>query len=79
MDTHRSDLEKLAEKDPEFYKFLKEQDADLLEFNESDYEMEEDVAEGNKNDITKRIITVFKVVNKKRKFWTKKLKLANTH
>lgn len=41
MESHRAELEKLSEKDPEFYKFLEEQDADLLEFNESDYEIDE--------------------------------------
>jgi nucleolar complex protein 2 len=40
MDSHRAELAELSEKDPDFYKFLKEQDADLLEFNESDVEME---------------------------------------
>jgi len=42
MQSHRADLEKLSEKDPDFFEFLKEQDADLLEFNESDYEVEVD-------------------------------------
>lgn len=41
MQSHRAELEELSSKDPEFYKFLKEQDADLLEFNESDYEIDE--------------------------------------
>ncbi|KAI6184248.1 Nucleolar complex protein 2-like protein [Aphelenchoides bicaudatus] len=41
MDHHRAELEELQEKDPDFYEFLKEQDADLLDFNESDYEMDE--------------------------------------
>jgi nucleolar complex protein 2 len=43
MSSHRAELEKLSEKDPEFYKFLKEQDADLLEFDESDVEMNEEL------------------------------------
>ncbi|MCJ1253586.1 Nucleolar Complex 2 protein [Lignoscripta atroalba] len=34
LDTHKGDLNALAEKDPEFYKYLKENDAELLEFAE---------------------------------------------
>ena len=33
---HKSTLLKLEEKDPEFFKFLKENDEELLEFDESD-------------------------------------------
>ncbi|VDK42340.1 unnamed protein product [Anisakis simplex] len=36
--THKEELEKIAKNDPEFFKFLREQDADLLQFNESDVE-----------------------------------------
>ena len=32
---HKKDLDALAEKDPDFYKFLKENDAELLEFDEN--------------------------------------------
>ena len=32
LDTHKEDLDALAEKDPEFYKYLKENDAELLDF-----------------------------------------------
>jgi len=32
--THKGDLEALAEKDPEFYNYLKENDAELLDFDE---------------------------------------------
>ncbi|MCJ1452079.1 Nucleolar Complex 2 protein [Mycoblastus sanguinarius] len=34
LEGHKGDLEALAEKDPDFYKYLKENDAELLEFNE---------------------------------------------
>lgn len=34
LDDHKGDLDALAEKDPEFYKYLKENDAELLDFDE---------------------------------------------
>ncbi|MCJ1361842.1 Nucleolar Complex 2 protein [Acarospora aff. strigata] len=34
LDTHKGDLKALSEKDPEFYKYLKENDAELLDFAE---------------------------------------------
>lgn len=34
LGTHKGDLDALAEKDPEFYKYLKEHDAELLDFGE---------------------------------------------
>jgi len=37
-DTHKEDLAKLAEKDPEFHKFLKENDADLLDFEQDNFD-----------------------------------------
>ncbi|KAI6172045.1 hypothetical protein M3Y98_00929500 [Aphelenchoides besseyi] len=42
MQNHRAELEKIAKDDPEFYKFLKDEEADLLDFNDSDIEEEVD-------------------------------------
>ncbi|VIO93364.1 conserved hypothetical protein,hypothetical protein [Brugia malayi] len=42
LSNHKKQLGELAEKDPEFFKFLKEQESDLLHFDESDSDVEED-------------------------------------
>ncbi|KIJ61242.1 hypothetical protein HYDPIDRAFT_138099 [Hydnomerulius pinastri MD-312] len=45
-DTHMLELSKLAEKDPEFYKYLQENDRDLLDFDPNEMVDAEDEDEG---------------------------------
>ena len=42
IDAHKKDLDSLKESDPEFYKFLQEEDSELLDFDESEGEEDED-------------------------------------
>ncbi|KAI9451254.1 Noc2-domain-containing protein [Lactarius psammicola] len=49
--THMLELSKLAEKDPEFYKYLQEHDRELLHFNMDDGEDDDDVSD-NVDDVT---------------------------
>ncbi|KAI0270647.1 Noc2-domain-containing protein [Gloeopeniophorella convolvens] len=63
--THMQELSKLAEKDPEFYKYLQENDRELLDFNaiEEDYDEEMEDADGQEDDklpvLTKKILHVW--------------------
>jgi nucleolar complex protein 2 len=50
LEEHKGQLDALAQKDPEFYNFLKENDAELLEFNEDDDLSEVDVLSESDKD-----------------------------
>ncbi|KAI9810601.1 MAG: Nucleolar Complex 2 protein [Pycnora praestabilis] len=54
FDTHKGDLDALAEKDPEFYKYLKENDAELLDFEETADLAEVDELSGSDAEETPR-------------------------
>ena len=47
---HQGQLKALAEKDPEFYKYLQENDAELLDFEDEDGGNEEDVLSDEENE-----------------------------
>lgn len=55
-DEHAQDLAKLAETDPEFFKYLQENDEDLLKFGQGDDGVDEDVAEAEDDD--ERVLTI---------------------
>ncbi|KAL8999326.1 MAG: hypothetical protein Q9188_005904 [Gyalolechia gomerana] len=47
-ENHQGDLDALAEKDPEFYKYLKENDAELLDFEDGDLAEVDQLSEDEK-------------------------------
>jgi len=50
MDTHKGDLKALAEKDPEFYKYLQENDAELLDFEDTNLDEIDDLSGSEEED-----------------------------
>lgn len=56
-EAHAQDLAQLAEKDPEFYKYLQENDQELLHFGQGEEEEEEDEDEENEEE-DERLLTM---------------------
>jgi nucleolar complex protein 2 len=54
FDTHKGDLEGLKDKDPEFYKYLKENDSELLDFEEGDLDEVLELSEDEEPTKTKK-------------------------
>jgi len=69
IEMHKEDLERLKETDPEFYKYLRDTDKELLEFDseeEGSYEMEDSQpVEGQGSDIDAEIQAASPVIDSK--------------
>jgi len=50
VDTHKGDLKALAEKDPEFYKYLQENDAELLDFEDTNLDEIDELSGSEQED-----------------------------
>ncbi|EMR11193.1 hypothetical protein PNEG_00785 [Pneumocystis murina B123] len=68
-DDHKAQLEALKEEDPEFYKYLKEEEAELLAFEDSDISDTKKIEDDNKKDDIDRKTLTLSVLNK----WEKSL------
>ncbi|CAA6655695.1 unnamed protein product [Spirodela intermedia] len=53
---HMQQLQRLQDKDPEFYQFLKDYDKDLLEFNDEDLDDAETGLDGDESQYTKEVV-----------------------
>ncbi|QSL65090.1 hypothetical protein MERGE_002395 [Pneumocystis wakefieldiae] len=64
---HKAQLEALKDEDPEFYKYLKEEEAELLAFEDSEISDTKKIEDGSKkDDIDHKVLTLY-VINKWKK------------
>ena len=62
---HLQELSKLAEKDPEFFKYLQENDKELLDFNPDAMDEDEDDEDGDEDEEAETVPVLTKNVLQK--------------